>query len=190
MVKIGFICEGQTEAELVSSNNFNSYLNSIGLEFINALNAKGSGNLLSYNIKPYIQALERLRAQKIIILTNLDEDKCITITKQRMNARPQDIVIVAIKEIEAWFLANTPAMSIMLGNDNFYFEFPEKEMRPFETINQLLIKHTTRGIGKKSAGKITLVRNLLNIGFDVRQSAAHPNCPSAAYFLKKLNELT
>ncbi len=190
MVYVGFICEGQTEVEFLSSANFINYLSDIGLSVTKIINAEGSANLLTHNISPYIEILIKERTEKIIILTDLDTDACITITKQRINARPEDVVIVAAREIESWFLANTLAMRKILNSEDFYFEFPEKENKPFETVNQLLAKSTGRGIGKKSAGKLKLISLLLNAGLDITQAAAHPNCPSAAYFLNKLNSLT
>jgi hypothetical protein len=80
-------------------------------------------------------------------------------------------------------------MRKLLGEPGFNFRNPEDDREPFETINQLLVKHIGRGIGKKKAGKIRLITRLLDEGLDISEAAAHPNCPSAAYFLKKLKEI-
>lgn len=80
-------------------------------------------------------------------------------------------------------------MQKVLNDDSFLFEFPENEINPFEKIRTLLFQRTKRGITKGTGGKITLVNKLLLAGLDISQAAAHPNCPSAAYFIKKLNEL-
>lgn len=189
MVKIGFICEGDTEQILLLSDNFQSYLSSINLRAVNVINACGSGNLLPHNIKGYIQSLENAGAEVILILADLDNDICITRTKERLLARQQDIVIIAVKKIEAWFLANDIAMRSMLNDSHFSFPLPELEDNPFETINNLLVQFKGRGIGRTSAGKIRLVKRLLDVGFDLSNSANHPQCSSAKYFLAKLLEI-
>lgn len=189
MVKIGFICEGKTEAIFLSSQNFIQFLQSKNIELVSVFDAKGNGNLLPKNISEYITALEKKGAEKILILTDLDEDACITVTKQRLQARPQDIVVIAVKQFEAWLLASTPAMRLLLSDAAFIFDKPEEENVPFDTIRNLMIQKTGRGINKVVGGKIKLTNIFLSLGLDISQAAAHPNCPSAAYFIKKLNEL-
>ncbi len=189
MVKIGIICEGRTEEILFLSKNFKGWLSSKNIILIDVVYAEGSGNLLPNNITRYVESLELRGAEKIIIITDLDNDTCITSTKQRINARPHDIVVIAVKQIEAWFLACTDTMRKVLKQASFEFAYPENEQMPFETINQLFVTNVGRGIGKKSAGKIKLVTSLLNAGLDISQAANHPNCPSAAYFINKLNNL-
>lgn len=188
MVKIGFIVEGQTELILIQSTAFKNFLSHNNIELVNVINADGSGNLLPHNIEGYIQILEKSGAEKIFILTDLDRDICITKTKERISARPQDIVIIAVKTIEAWFLACTPVMQLLLDDMTFSFPEPEKEDVPFQTINDLLIHYTGRGIGR-AAGKIKLVTRLLKLGLDLSLSASHANCPSAKYFMQKISEV-
>ncbi|HLZ17699.1 MAG TPA: hypothetical protein VKQ08_11690 [Cyclobacteriaceae bacterium] len=153
------------------------------------IDAGGADNLLPHNIEGYVTLHEKAGAQAIIILTDLDEDICITQTKNRINAREKIIVVIAVKKIEAWFLACSPAMQGLLGVAAFNFGDPENDKEPFETINQLLTKHVGRGIGKKRASKIKLVNRLLENGLDLSDAAKHPNCPSARYFLQKLQEI-
>jgi hypothetical protein len=189
MIRVGFICEGYTEKILLESTAFNDLLNSFQINALQVINAEGCDNLLPHNIRPYTTILEQAGAQFIVILTDLDDDACITETRRRISARKQDIVIIAVKKIESWFLACTPAMQRLLGQPEFTFPNPETEADPFETINKLLIDHSGRGIGKKTAGKKKLINRLLEHKFDLTHAAAHPNCPSAAYFLRKLVEI-
>jgi hypothetical protein len=189
MVKIGFICEGQTEQILLQSETFRKLLVSLNIESLPVINAGGSGNLLPHNIEGYVARLEKEGAEMIIILTDLDEGICITETKARISARTKDIVVIAVKKIEDWFLACNSAMEQLLGVAKFEFANPEEDTEPFETINQLLTKHTGRGVGKKRAGKIKLVTRFLANGLDLSQAAKHENCSSAAYFLRKLTEI-
>jgi len=186
MVKVGFVCEGFTEQIFLLSDNFQNFLASVNLKLINVVNATGSGNLLPHNITAYIESLEKDGAEVIVILTDLDKDDCITKTKERISARDKDILVIAVKKIEAWFLANEPAMQLLLNNPQFSFPAPEEEEEPFETINHLLFAHIGRGIGKKTAGKIKLVTKLIELGFDLSLSANHPDCPSSKYFIDKL----
>jgi hypothetical protein len=189
MTKIGFICEGRTEQILLQSGTFRQLLASLNIESLPVIDAGGSGNLLPHNILGYIDRLEKEGAEAIAILTDLDEDICITKTKERIGARSKDIVVIAVKKIEAWFLACSPTMQKVFGVTSFNFANPEEDKEPFETINQLLTKHVGRGIGKKKAGKIKLINKLLENGLDLTQAAAHDNCPSAMYFLQKLMEI-
>ena len=189
MVKIGFICEGDTELILLLSKSFQDFLSSINLLAVNVINACGSGNLLPHNIGGYIESLEKAGAEVVVILTDLDDDICITRTKARIKPREKDVVVIAVKKIEAWFLANDIAMRSLLKNGQFSFNAPEGVANPYETINELLLKYTGRGIGRTSSGKIRLVTRLIYLGFDLQNSANHPQCFSAKYFLNKLQEI-
>lgn len=186
MVKVGFICEGRTETILLSSDTFTRLLASLNIEPLQIIDAKGSGNLLPHNISGYVERLEKAGAQTIMILTDLDEDICITKTKERISARQQDIVIIAVKKIEAWFLACTPAMRNFLQDDDFTFPLPENEADPFQTIKKL---YKSRGIGKITLAKVRLATKMLESGFDFSTAAAHTNCSSARYLLDKLTQI-
>lgn len=189
MVKIGFICEGFTEFFFLQSPEFKQLLNSINLELVNTINAEGSGNLLPHNISGYMERLKKDGAEKIIILTDLDQDICITKTKERISAPADCIVIIAVKQIESWFLACTSTMQALLRDDSFIFDFPENEEMPFLTINNLLLEKTGRGIGRNMSGKTKLIKRLLLLGLDINQAANHTACPSAKYFIDTLKRL-
>jgi hypothetical protein len=190
MIKAGFICEGGSDFILFQSESFSELLKQLNIVSVNVIDAEGFGNLLPHNIEPYIQSLENKGAEKIVIVTDLDNAECITLTKQRINARPQDYVIIAVKEIESWFIADTTTMRKMLQKQDFNFDFPENELEPFNTINNLLVQYTRRGIGRISrGGKKKLAKRMLDFGFDFRRSSSHPNCPSAKYFIDKLQQI-
>ena len=192
MIKVGLICEDISDKTIFSSVNFKEYLFSLNIDIIDdIINADGCGNLLPHNIEGYINRLENKGAEKIIIIRDKDNFPCFTAVKQVINARPKDIVVVPVVELESWFLANTPAMRNLLGIADFIFEHPENERNPFDKINELLVFHTKtkRGIGKKKSSKLKLARKLIEIGFKLEESAKHPNCPSAKYFINKLEEL-
>jgi hypothetical protein len=66
MVKVGFICEGETEKIIVDSADFKNILASKNLQLVNALDATGNGNLLPKNITPFIESLKDVGAEKTI----------------------------------------------------------------------------------------------------------------------------
>jgi len=184
-VKVGFICEGETESIIIESLSFKKFLSSIGVELIMAVNATGSGNLLPNNIIPYTKILSDNGADKIIILTDLDEDKCITATKNRIDPNSNYLTIVSVRSIEAWFLADSKTLS-SLFKGKFIYKFPEEEAQPREVLKQLFLQKTQGGIGLSKPG---FAQKMITNGFNITNAAAHDNCKSAKYFIKKLKSL-
>jgi hypothetical protein len=129
MVNIGFICEGETEKLIIESDRFKQFLFDNNCELIKVIDATGNGNLLPKNISPFIQILNDEGAQKIFILTDLDIDVCITQTKQRINAPDGVIVIIAVQQIESWFLADSETLSIILEKISNLIFLKEKTMQ-------------------------------------------------------------
>lgn len=183
MVKLGFICEGGTEKIIIESLAFREFLLVNNFELVKAFDATGNGNLLPENISPMINNLLEEGAEKIFVITDLDEDVCITKTKERINAPSEIIVIVSVKKIEAWFLADSSTLSSIFKG-NFLFEKPENESDPRQVLKDLFIEKIGRGIGES---KPRFATKMVNYGFSVINSAAHPDCSSAKYFLHKLN---
>lgn len=185
MVRVGFICEGKTERKIIESENFQQYLTGLGIECVKpVLDAKGSGNLLPENLRESLELLNAKRAEKVIILTDLDEDACITVTKDRITSDDNRFVIVAVKKIESWFLADSLTLSYLL-KEQFYFDKPEEEASPFNTLKSIFIQKQSRGIGVKDI----FTARMLKYGFSVENAANHKNCSGAAYFLNKLKQI-
>jgi hypothetical protein len=189
MVQVGIICEGDTELILFESDRFKAYLNGMGINLVRVINAEGSGNLLPHNIGGYLRILQDEGAEHILIVTDLDTDACVTLTKNRISAPAAHIVVIARKQIEAWYLADTPAIRLLLNDPAFEFKNPEDPPVPFQTINQLLIRHRGYGIGNHSAGKIKLAKWMLKYGWTLTSAAEHANCSSAKYLVQKLQGL-
>lgn len=186
VVRVGFICEGRTEKKIVESEKFQEYLSRIGIEVVGEIrDAEGNGNLLPHNLKKFVDELLIQGAEKIVIITDLDQDACITLTKDRITIKANLIVIVAVKQIESWFLADSLTLTNLL-KENFEFTHPEDQLSPFETLKELFKGKEGRGIGTKTI----FARRMIKYGFSVENAAQHPNCTSAAYFLKKLKQLT
>jgi hypothetical protein len=182
MTKVGFICEGKTEKMIVGSADFQKFLKGVGIDCIaDIIDAGGNGNLLPKYLPAFTKRLIAKGAEKIVILTDLDSNVCITLTRQRINAPEDHIVIVAVKQVESWFLADSECMSA-LCKTKVHFPEPEIPISPFEEIRNLLLKHTGRG----SSDKLLLAASCLRNNFSIAKAAQHPNSNSAKYFLDKL----
>ena len=131
-----------------------------------------------HNITEKSNTLKQAGADTIFILTDLDKDVSISATRERIGEFHYQQIVVAVKEAEAWFLADSSTLSRLM-DEPIYFEYPEYESEPFEHIRQLLLVKTGRGVGTKPI----LARRMLKYGFTIQQAAQHPNCPSAQYFL-------
>lgn len=182
MVKIGFICEGETEKIIIQSENFQKFLLNNNLALVNAIDATGNGNLLPKNIQPFIEILKEDGAQKIFILTDLDADKCITKTKERINAPDDIIVIIAVQQIEAWFFADSLLLSSIFKS-RYFFEYPEEENNPREKLKEIFLEKTGRGVGESKPGH---AKRIIKYGFSILNAAQHPNCHAAKYFVDAL----
>jgi hypothetical protein len=185
MMKVGFICEGKTEKAIVQSVDFQQFLRSMNLDCVpDIIDAGGNGNLLPKNLPAFTNRLIAKGAEKIFILTDLDDNICITLTKQRIDAPKAHVVIVAVKQVEAWFLADSDCMSA-LCKTRVHFPNPETLDSPFEEIRNLLLKHTGRG----SSDKLLLAAACLRNNFSIAKAAEHPNCNSAKYLIGKLRTI-
>jgi hypothetical protein len=150
MVKAGFIAEGATERTILESEAFRSLLFSIEIEMIRpVIDAGGNGNLLPKHIVAHSTNLINRGTQVIFILTDLDKDICITKTKSRIQQSHKHQIIVSVKEIEAWFLADYQTLSRVIPNC-FREEMQEAVIDPFEKIKQEALNSSLqRGFGTK-----------------------------------------
>ena len=139
--------------------------------------------MLPHNLAAYTGILTDKGATHIFILTDLDDRKCVTLTRGRIDPAPGHTAIVGVKTIESWFLADTAVMARLLDDNNFYCPQPQLIDNPFEEIKTLRMVKTGRGVTDKKVLANTLVRKY---GFSIVNAAAHPGCSSAAYFLKKI----
>ena len=184
MVNLGFIVEGYTEKMVVRSESFLATLRQLQLNFINVIDVEGGGNLLPENLEDSIDLLKGQGAAWIVIITDLEDASCITSVKSRVSPTDECIVVVAVRAIEAWFLADTAAISTFFGQ-NYQCEQPEQLTNPFLFIKTEKLKLANRGVNSKRL----LCSRMLQSGFSLQAAAAHPKCPSAKYFLDKLKSL-
>ncbi|WP_026994718.1 hypothetical protein [Flectobacillus major] len=104
----------------------------------------------------------------------------------RITESENQIIIVAVKQIESWFLSDCATMNMIFQGD-FSFEYPENEDVPFETIRSKYLEKFNRGLVGRNEKK-KLAQKMLNAGFSIQNAANHTNCPSANYFLTKLKQ--
>jgi hypothetical protein len=197
MVKVGFIVEGDTEERMLTHPSFIAFLEGINLDYLKVkindvetdrimvVNAEGGGNLIPDKLDKLVDTLADEGATHTVILTDLEHEKTIEAAKKRVDPNGQYIVVIAVQKIEAWLLADTESIS-QYFKLKYYCEFPEAIAEPFDFIKQERLRLTQRGVGTK----IPLVTGMLKVGFTIQNAAAHPNCPSAKYFLDKLKSLT
>ena len=187
MVTLGFIAEGATEKIILEKTDFFAHLQASGINYIpQVVDAMGNGNLLPHNILPLTRALQDKGATHIFILTDLNEEQCITNTRARIAPLDGYSVIVSKKAIESWFLADTTAMRTLLQDPTFIYPNPEDSINPFEEINTLhRNQHDGRGVGNK----LRLANRMFKCGFSILNAAKHPHCDSAQYFLGKIAEV-
>lgn len=192
MKKIGFVCEGETEIGLLGSDMFKDLLNEMNLESVGEFDAGGRDKLLTKDedLEKKFKILNDKAAEKIFILSDLENDPCISYYKERLfDYSSLTKNIVAVKAIEAWLLSDSTTLSVLLKK-RFYYDYPENtDVLPMNKLQEIFLKETGRGLGigyKKPRIMKKFVRN----GFTLDGAAEHPQCSSVKYFLKKLEEFS
>ncbi len=143
-------------------------------------------------IGTYVSLLKKqTNPDKVVVLADLDPEvcaPCISKRKEIIGSENIDLVVIARKAMEAWFLADTNAMRRWTNNSEFFEEAPEQTQgMPWERLKQIGIESMGRGPGTK----VSFARKFINTyHFDVSRAAQHPNCMSARYFVDKLRSLS
>jgi len=190
VVTVGFVVEGDSEKVLAESALLRRWLKEeCGLEVIDpVVNVSGNGNMCNRKIGVYVEKMRRFNPDKIVVLADLDPEKCapcITARRMIIGDCGADLVVIARKALESWFLADTEAMRRWAGDEGFVEPVPETIAgMPWDSIRQIGRDVKGRGPG---GSKPRFAKHFINNhGFDVRNAAAHPDCPSAKYFVEKL----
>jgi len=193
LVTVGFVVEGPSDKKLVESELFQNWLQQdFDLKVLKVVDAGGNGNMCSRKIPQYVELLRKqVNPDKVVVLADLDPDKCapcITKRKEIIGSANIDLVVIACKAMESWFLADTEAMRSWTKNSDFFEEFPEQT--PF-TAEKRLDEIGRAAINRGFGNKINFAVKFIHIhGFSVNRAAAHPHCPSAKYFVEKLKIFT
>lgn len=179
MVKAGFIVEGASERIVVESAMFRTLLQSCDYELVTpVIDAKGGGNLLPQNIDAFLARLDKAGVERIFILTDLEDEARVATVRDRIAHERIDFVFVAVKALEAWYLADSQAMNAWLKTADFYEPNPEATPdKPWERLRQIAFDLQKRGPGSSNVFFAkTMVKSC---GFAIEHAAAHPACPSA-----------
>jgi len=179
MVKVGFIVEGDSESIIVNSPAFVSLLQMRGFELITpVINAEGGGNLLPKYVERFVERLQKAGAEKICILTDLEDAVSTDEVRERIFHHKVDISFIAVRAIEAWFLADSPAMKKWLTVEAFNEEHPEATLAmPWNRLKEIANQLSKQGPGGSKAAFAR--RMVTHYGFTVTQAAKHPGCQSA-----------
>jgi len=183
MVKVAFIVEGKVEKIFIDFLDKIGWFRKYNIEKVGpTFDAKGGGNLCPQNMQSFVNQAETYKPNKIFILTDLECDPCVEKTKERLGDCTICYIVLAKKAIEAWFLADNKIINQFTNGALDSFKFPEEtEDMPYDVCKEILLEYTGRGVSK-----VKLVKNILKNGFDIENSASHPNCPSAKYFVEKI----
>lgn len=185
MVKLGFIVEGDSERIILESQAFKKLLNELRIDFIpEVINAAGVGNLLPDNREEYVQILKSKGVTDIIILADQEDASCITSVREYISPESSQKVIISVRTLEAWFLADLVSLAKFLKIDAILCENPETFLPALDEITRLNSFYNKRGVNDKKL----LAKRMLKSGFSIKNAAQHPSCPSARYFLQKLKE--
>ena len=191
MVTVGFVVEGASDKRLVESELFRKWLHEdCNLKVVDpVVDAAGNGNMCSRNIETFVKILRKsANPNKVAVLADLDPDDicapCVQKRKEIIGSQGIDLVVIAKKAMESWFLADTKAMRQWLGDDTFYETHPETlDEMPWDRLKEL---RTQKGRGP-GATKLSFARKFIHVhGFDVRRAARHAHCSSARYFVERL----
>ncbi len=183
MVKVGFIVEGDSEKVLIESAGFRKWASGQGLGICSpVINAKGGGNLLPHHIKPMLAQIERSQPDHIVILTDLEDAANVEAVKARITTEHTNLIFIAIKALEAWFLADTDAMRRWLNASEFFEPAPEQTLgMPWDRLKEVAKAHGSRGPG---SNKVIFAKKMCGVAlqYELERAAAHPACPSAKVF--------
>ena len=187
MVTVGFVVEGASEKRLVESELFKKWLREdCNLEVVKPVVDAG-GKMDSVHIEAFVKNLKKIaNPDKTVVLADLDPDNrvpCVEKRKDLIGSQGIDLVAIARKAMESWFLADTEAMRRWLGDDTFCEATPETLAgMPWDRLKEL-----GRKKGRGPGTKVRFSRKFIcEHGFNVRRAARHAQCPSARYFVERL----
>ena len=181
MVKLGIICEGESERIIFDSPTFKALLSGYKIELIGIVEAGSKTQYRADLLPKHRQILLDKGAERILALIDLDDDQCITFTKQTVPSFDDQIVVVAVKEFENWYLADAKALNEFTGKGQSV-DSPESYLEPLDELISLYGKRFPKS-------KPKLANSMKRCGFSIEHAAEHPNCPSARYFLSKLQTI-
>lgn len=189
MVKVGFLVEGDTEKKIIASDNFKEFCFRNNIEVAADIFPPkgGRGKDIfqdSEKVKAYINILKDKGVEHIFIIRDLEDLDCVIKAREEIKA-DEVVKIIVVKAIESWFIADSNTLTTYFGQD-FSHDAPESIDKPFQFLKTKSLEIRQRGI----SDKLIFAGIMLKYGFSVENAASHPNCPSAKYFINKLQSLS
>ena len=182
MVRLGIICEGESETIIFNDDSFKNWLNSLGIKLISVQETGSINQFFEDRFEKHRSLMLLKNVDFILALIDLDKSPSLKEHKNKVSILEKEAVVIAVKEFESWYLADNNALSKLLDKQ-VLIEFPEEIQEPVKEIVKL---NNGKGFGKS---KPFLAKMMLRNGFSIENAAKHPNCPSAKYFINKLRNL-
>ena len=189
-MKVGFIVDGRSDKIVVESDGFAAWLRGRGMRRGDPVVAAG-GQVGSARIGRLATLLRKQigDVDRIVQLTDLDPNEavpCISARRAFAHSQEVDLVVVAKKAMESWFLADSLAMRNWSGDADFFEEYPEETPgMPWDRLKEV----GTSG-GRGPGSKVGFAKKIVRThGFSIASAAKHPNCPSAKYFVHRVGAL-
>lgn len=182
MVKIGFICDGETELVIFKSEMFKKFLRDYNFELAGVV--KYTGGKIKRDTD---RLINRNNAKKVVIIKDLEQLPSEEDLRKQLNAHEnisdKNVIVIVKKMIEAWFLADTNTMKKITGNNWSKFNSPENEINPFRTLKNKL------GGAYRNISKPAMANLFIRKGFTITSAAKHPQCHSVRHFIEIIKKL-
>lgn len=192
VVRVGFVVEGHSEKVLVESETFRRWLDKQELKLVDPVVVAGGQRQLEKGTTSGMGLASLLRKRsanldRLVVLADLDPSEtvpCITERRNRVDSEAIDLVVIARKAIESWFLADTRAMRSWTNDESYCETHPEATPNmPWDRMKEV-------GPVRRGRSKVLFAKRLITEhGFDVVQAAKHPRCPTARYFVERVSAL-
>ncbi len=183
---IDFIFEGASDLIFLNSDNFKKTLESLNITTGRLISAGGYTKLPK-------EILTWTNSDYVFIITDSDNESCVaTVIENRIKdiikveknykKKEEHIFIIAIRELESWFLSDKVAMKKMGINFN---KNTEQQKDAKGIIIGLLNKNKKR---KGKIGEELIANKFIEAGFSIENAAKNNN--SAKYFLTQLEKVS
>ena len=161
-MRVGFIVEGPSERVIIESKAFSDWLGRHGMSLARpVVVALGSGGMGRVRVERLAELLRKQAEglDRLVVLADLDPAPqagvlCISDRKSVIGVTSADLVVIARKALESWFLADTMAMRHWTADDGFHEPSPEDTPgTPWERLKEIgLASSSGRGPGVARSG--------------------------------------